>query len=342
MVSIKNLSVRPSTLVLAAMLTALPTPGFAQVQDSSSDASPASIEPETATTGTNSGLQDIVVTARRRAENLQDTPVSVTAFSGDALIKAGVQTATDIAFVTPGLQFGSGDAQRSELYLRGIGSNRWDTGSEPSVATFIDEVYQPRIAQQLVDLLDINRIEVLKGPQGTLYGRNTVGGAISVYTPKPTDTLTVKGHVEVGNKDLYAAQSTISGPLANGVLASLAMGYRERDGFMTDTISGRNNGNKQFAGRGKLLFKLTDTLQLEIRGALFSGLQEANIFYAEPTTPVFLLNPVKVPNPVAPTSRYNVQLTSPGEVRTEYRNVSAQLNWNNDDIALTSISVDCC
>ena len=129
-------------------------------------------------------LEEMVVTSQKRAQNLLDVPSALQAFSGEMLEAAGVRDTDDLATMIPDMMMSGEDAGRANIWLRGIGSTKFDIGSEGSNAFFVDEVYMARGQSILSGLVDIERIEVLKGPQGTLYGRNALGGAISVFYKK--------------------------------------------------------------------------------------------------------------------------------------------------------------
>lgn len=161
-------------IVLAAASASAQTGGEAAATASTDTAS------ETDDTG------DIIVTAQRRAERVQDIPVAITAFGADQLARTGVVSIDTIAPRVPSFYFGSFGAARPQLYIRGIGTRSFDPGSESSVRVFEDEVYLGRSSGSFGSLKDIERIEVRRGPQGTLYGRNTIGGAINVITKAPT------------------------------------------------------------------------------------------------------------------------------------------------------------
>lgn len=133
-------------------------------------------------------LEEVIVTARKYQENIQETPVSVTAFNSATLERLGMTSMTDIALRTPGLAYGNfGDSKLSPTSLRGVVSSAGSAGQDPAVGVYVDEVFIGQGADAPLDLYDIDRVEVLRGPQGTLYGRNTIGGVISLTTKRPTD-----------------------------------------------------------------------------------------------------------------------------------------------------------
>src|SRR5690606_8865576 len=146
------------------------------------------------------GLTEIIVTAQKRAENMQDVPISVTAVTSDALTTAGVSNIESLAAIVPGITI-TRQSAAALIYLRGIGTTGGQSGQEGAVATFVDGVYQPSMSGSTFSFNNIERIEVLKGPQGTLYGRNATGGAVNVITHDPSFEPTAEAGIAVGERD---------------------------------------------------------------------------------------------------------------------------------------------
>ena len=163
-----------------------------------------------------SQLQDIGVTAQKRSENLQDVPISITALSGADLENAGVYSVDALQHLAPGLSIAAvGSGYVSYTYIRGGGTNQQDPGSDPSVAYYVDEVYLGGSAGLQFDLFDIDHIEVLKGPQGTLFGRNAASGAISITTKQPSTSFEGSLEADLGNYDESRVKGSLSGPIAS-------------------------------------------------------------------------------------------------------------------------------
>lgn len=225
-------------------------------------------------------LEDIVVTAQRRSERLQDVPISITALSSAALDRSGITSTQDLARVTPGLSFpvNGGYIQPT---IRGISSEGSNIGDSSNVALYVDGVYQPAQASQLMDLPDVSQIEVLKGPQGTLYGQNAMGGAIIITTQAPSFTPTGKLSASYGDYNDINLRGFVSGPIVGDVLAaSLSASYQDRDGFRHDLVyGGRDKGLRSKQVRAKILFQPSDDTRVTAsaywtkRGdtALYSG-----------------------------------------------------------------------
>lgn len=208
---------------------------------------------------------DIVVTATRTgATRLQDTPLAVTAFSAVALERTGVKDVRDLASLTPNLQV-TQNASFTQIYIRGIGSNNVFGGSDPSSTIHLDGIYLARPASYLSNFLDVERIEVLRGPQGTLYGRNSVGGTINVISRKPGDELTGRVQATYGNYDFARIEGYVSGPLVEGKVAASAsfIGSR-RDGYLKNVVPGVGDVDNERTGGGRVQLRFTPTEPLEI------------------------------------------------------------------------------
>ncbi len=163
-------------------------------------------------------LQEIVVTAEKRVENLQNVPISVTVVGGEAFAKANVSGFSDLAKFAPSLTVTAGDQPaNSAIVIRGIGTFAFSVAAEPSVLVVVDDVAVGYQAQAFTDLVDIDRVEVLNGPQSTLFGKSASAGVVNVTTKAPTDTLTYFGDVKVTNDDEQRATLSVSGPLSDTV-----------------------------------------------------------------------------------------------------------------------------
>jgi iron complex outermembrane receptor protein len=200
-------------------------------------------------------LEEITVTARKVQESLQDTPVAVTAFTADDLAARGVTSLDEVGRYTPNMSFfASGIAGKSsgQVYIRGVGQFDYLLTTDPGVAIYLDGVYLARALGNILDLVDIERVEVLRGPQGTLYGKNTVGGAINVITRKPAQDLEGNLELKVGSYDRINARGNISGALLPDVLAGkFAFSTRNSDGYGKRPLAGDragDDGNYAFQG----------------------------------------------------------------------------------------------
>ena len=213
-------------------------------------------------------LEEVIVTATKRAESLQDIAVTVTAFSEDTIQEANIRDAGDVAVLTPSLNINVNISPFStRVTIRGIGT----TGStflEPSVGTFVDGVYVNRSGLAVSDLVDIERIEVLQGPQGTLYGKNTNAGAISITTKSPNFEET-EGHLEAtaGNYSMQRVTGSLSGPITDNLAYRLAGNYHERDGYLENRAGPDLNDADEWNVVGKLQWEPTDELSILLKAS---------------------------------------------------------------------------
>src|SRR5205085_3105274 len=239
-------------------------------------ASPASIgaptsnDAQTQAQAATGSDQEIVVTARRRNEILLDVPVAVTAYSGEQLNRQGALDITDIADTTPNvtLEVSRGTNSTLSPFIRGIGQQDPVAGFEQGVGLYLDDVYLNRPQAAVLDIYDVDRIEVLRGPQGTLYGRNTIGGAVKYVTRRiPTDGPHMSIRTNLGTHkqaDLIVSAST---PLTKEFLVSVAAARLSNNGFGKNLTNGLRNYNKDIiATRGSLEFIPSDTIFFRLTG----------------------------------------------------------------------------
>lgn len=218
---------------------------------------------------------DIIVTATRRDTLLQNTPAAISAFSNAALERSAIKNATDLAAFTPGLTASTNVG--GTYAIRGISSDLLSISADSSVATYIDGVYLSRQTSNQIPFMDIERVEVLRGPQGTIYGRNATGGVISFVTKAPSETFNGSVVAELGNLDAVQGSIMLTGPLVEDrVLFRVSASSSRHDGYVTNVGPGggkHNNKNYQ-SYRGKLLFKATDNLDLTLAGDYYRQRQE--------------------------------------------------------------------
>jgi len=208
-------------------------------------------------------LEEITVTAERREQSLQEVPLSIAAFPGSLVEEAQIVRLEDVAIRTPNFKMTSFNTAESQLFIRGIGSTNDGPVSDPSVAMFIDDVYIGRPSGASTDLYDLERIEVLRGPQGTLYGRNAAGGAINVFTKKPQQDFEAKAGLTVGDYNLVALRAYVNGSLGENVAAKLTGNVRQRDGFAKNVTTGQDLEEDDTTSlRGQLLFTPSDTVDV--------------------------------------------------------------------------------
>ncbi|MGZ2411904.1 iron complex outermembrane recepter protein [Sphingomonas sp. F9_3S_D5_B_2] len=212
---------------------------------------------------------DIIVTATRRNEALSDVPMAVSAVTAQTLEYTGASDIRQLQQVSPSLlvSSSSSEAGAGVARIRGVGTVGDNPGLESSVGVFIDGVYRSRAGVALTELGPLDRIEVLRGPQGTLFGRNTSAGLISIITAKPRFTPEVSGQIDLGNYHLRRFEGSVTGPLSSSIAARLDGVYLKRNGFLKDVVSGRDvNDRDRWLLRGQLLFKPTDQFSFRLIG----------------------------------------------------------------------------
>ena len=256
------MSVRSATLrqaVIAALAMSAATMLPASAQETSS--------------GQGRSIETIIVTAQKREQNLQDVPIVVTAVSGQLLQDSGVKDIKDLTIVAPGLTVTSTSSEASTTArIRGIGTVGDNPGLESSVGVVIDGVYRPRNGVAFGDLGELERIEVLKGPQGTLFGKNTSAGVINVVTKKPSYDFGADVELTGGNYGLMEGSASITGGFNEVVAGRLFVATRERDGYL-DVVRGagprtedEDNDRKMQTARGQLLVKPSEELEIRFTG----------------------------------------------------------------------------
>tara|TARA_A100001037_G_scaffold266372_3_gene258490 strand:+ start:296 stop:2395 length:2100 start_codon:yes stop_codon:yes gene_type:complete len=216
-------------------------------------------------------LEEIVVTATKSgAQNLQDVPLSVAVLSGDDLDRSGIATTMGLQLRTPGLVI-TRNTHLGQPYIRGVGSDVVGPAIDGAVAVYVDGAYQARAASQIAALADVERVEVLKGPQGTLYGRNATGGAINIVTRRPTRQLSARGDVQVGNLNQLIVRGSVSGPLAaDRVFGRVSVTHNQDDGYTDNILLDEEGDDTDILHlRGALEFVLSDRATLDIAGYYF-------------------------------------------------------------------------
>lgn len=242
------------TLVLATLLAfqpALDKPAFAQ------------------TSGT---IEEIVVTAQKREQSLQDVPIAVSAFTAGAIEDARIDDLLEIAVRTPNFNIGMNGPSAPELTIRGIGSSDREAGSDRSVVVFVDEVYIGRAGASTFDMFDLERIEVLRGPQGSIFGRNVVGGSVNLITADPKFERETRFEASIGSLNLIEAKGMLTGPLSDTLAGRLAVSYRDRDGYYRNRLfdSRRTDDSEAISARAKLLFQPSDAFDLMLTAEVSS------------------------------------------------------------------------
>ncbi|HEX7874041.1 MAG TPA: TonB-dependent receptor [Sphingobium sp.] len=239
------------SLALTTSLIALAHPALAQ----DTPAAPAE--------ATDTGL-DIVVTATRRAQRQQDVPIAVTAYSAEELVKSSYKNPTDLQYLSPSVQVSASGG--IGFNVRGVGTNSFNAATEQTVGLVVDGVVYGFVDDIGGDLSDVSRVEVLRGPQGTQFGKNASAGVVSISTERPTtDSLYSVGHVAYGSYNDTNASYRVNVPIADGLSGMLVGSYQNRDGWAWNPVKGKNEGDSsQFGIKGKLRFAKTDDFEAYI------------------------------------------------------------------------------
>ncbi|MEO6361464.1 MAG: TonB-dependent receptor [Sphingomicrobium sp.] len=257
---------------VAGLLSAVTFPSVVFAQEVQPPVAPLK-QDETAAQAEEKDPQEIIVTARRRAERLQDTPVAITAFSAQVLEDRQIQQTQDLERVTPSLQFKpagqlSGNNASSVVFIRGVGQVDPTAAVDPGVGIYLDEVYLGRAVGGAIDFGDIAGVEVLRGPQGTLFGRNTIGGAILVRTQQPVlGEWSGRGRLRVGADDLREGFAALNVPISDTLAARVSAGFRKRDGYVTRAFDGLDLGNDNSRSfNASLKWEPSQVFDLFVRG----------------------------------------------------------------------------
>lgn len=324
-------SARVALLGGAALLgLGLPAAAFAQ------EAAPAA-----ETTDDTSG-NEIIVTATKREQTLQDVPVAVSVTTAETIERAQIRDIKDLSSVVPSLRVNQlQSSANTNFYIRGFGNGANNAGIEPSVGLFIDGVYRSRSASMIADLPDIQRVEVLRGPQSTLFGKNASAGVISIVTREPQ--FQFGGNVEAtyGNFDAMTLKGVVTGPLADSVAVSLAGSWNKRDGYVRDLGTGdRTNERNRWMVRGQLLFEPSSDLKIRLIGD-YGKIDEnccavVNIRQSAATAAL-----IAVGGRVnAPADKFDDVIYSNINSTNKIENwgLSGQVDWNVGNVKLSSIT----
>ena len=227
---------------------------------------PFSAHAQQAPAETGAGLDEIVVTAQKREQNMQDVPVAVTALTEKILTNRNIKTVSDLPRLAPSLTITQGNVPtNNSINLRGIGTTAFSTGIEPSVAVIVDDVALLQQAQAFTGLSDIARIEVLRGPQGTLFGKNASAGAINIVSKGASETFTGSVIGTATTDDEYRIDASIAGPIADGVGFRVNGFYGDRKGHIRELNSGKRlNNDKSYGARGRLELAPADGIKIDL------------------------------------------------------------------------------
>ncbi|WP_284734366.1 TonB-dependent receptor [Sphingosinicella terrae] len=327
----KTASTRLRRLIGVSMLATLAAAGTARAETGAAEsATAAAAQGESAQDPADPAAaplevrdeNDILVTARRRSESLQDVPAAITAFTSENIEAAGIERPADFVNLTSNVQLvETQNAGTSFIIIRGITQAR---NSEPSVAVIIDGVQQVNPSQFNQTLFDIEQIEVLKGPQGGLYGRNAIGGAIVIRTRQPSDTFEGQATVGVDNGFGYYLRGTVSGPISDTLRFRVSGAWYDTEGFIRNTYLGEDaDPVEDLSLRATLLWTPTDSFSADLRASMNQLRTQALYFNI-----VADVNDTSLP----------VRVNNAGQNDRDIYNVSLRLNYETDFGTFTSVT----
>lgn len=292
-----------------------------------------------------SSVGEIVVTAQKRSESLQKVPLAITAVTAETLAESGINDLQGVTARVPNLNLGQ-QLGVAKIALRGIGLENIAAGAEGSIAFHVDGVFISRSLAATASFYDVQQVEVLRGPQGTLYGRNATGGSINLTTRGPTQELSGYFNVTAGNYDRIAAEGALSGALVDDVVsARVAFRAERRDGYGENIVTGNDIDNlHNYAGRLTLLIEPSDRASLELKGDYYHQKDRAGGYHylggagfdaaGTPITPVGLLLGGQVPTDVR-----DIANESDPRNRVEFWGVSGKFSYElSDDIEFRAIT----
>ncbi|MCU0757824.1 MAG: TonB-dependent receptor [Steroidobacteraceae bacterium] len=316
-------------------------------------------------------LDEVVVTAQKRTENIQDVPISITAFAGEYLERLNAERVADVMDFAPNVSRSSGPTGGADgfFFIRGVGQVDNSATVDPGVGVYVDDVYLGRIQGASLDLVDVERVEVLRGPQGTLFGRNTIGGAINVVTADPGDEFSARVRLGVGNRERRDALASINLPLGETTGANLSAFTRNQAGWSESVYTGADYGRMEDAGgRARLVWKPSEdfTARFTVDATSRDGSPASNSLLGfnpraactvpgtRPPTSIPGTTPtcVPFPAPAAPpgqtaasdllrdanTERPVSYNSVPDDLDEQSRGAAVQLTWELDAFTIKSIT----
>ncbi len=317
-------------------------------------------------------IEEIMVTARKIEENLQDTPVAVSAFTQQAMERRMIFSTEDLGRVTPNLQFKSyaplsGNSSAAQVFIRGIGQSDASGGVDPGVGMYIDGVYMGRSVGGVMDFRDIANVQVLRGPQGTLFGRNTIGGAVLLTTTKPGDEFGGKVKAGIGEDGLKEFFGAVDLPFTDTLAARVSYGTREQDGYVERIYDGVDLGNEDsYTINGSLHWDVTEDMSIVLRADfteedengspfVFSAINENAAFpayqsvnagcpgatFPPPSVPSGVIDQRCANNATWDLGEYKNGGNTKAESHLENEGVSLAVDWSATDwLALKYIAAD--
>lgn len=281
-------------------------------------------------------IEEVIVTAERREANLQDVPIAVSSFSADNLAARQVSSIGDLQTMVPNLSVHVGDANNAVVYIRGIGQVDSVAFFEPGVGIYLDDIYLGRAQGAFLDVVDVERIEILRGPQGSLYGRNSVGGAIKYVSTAPTDEFTGNVSAHLGNYDRRDLKLSLSGPFTEQLKGRLTLANMQHEGYSKNQFDGQRDGDRDtFFARAVLQFDPSEDFSVQLAVDYSDSDPKRSRTPSKETPIAVLLGPTFA----ADTDPFVVNADFNTTEFTETRGFSLNASWQlSDKLSLKSIS----
>ncbi|HEY5264644.1 MAG TPA: TonB-dependent receptor [Steroidobacteraceae bacterium] len=301
----------------------------------------------TTATGNDDKLAEIVVTAQRREQNMQDVGTSVTAFDAKTLEQFGFKDVTDVAGQVPGLQYNQYGATVTIYNLRGVSQNDFSDHQEAPIAVYSDDAYIGSTGALAGSLFDLERVEVLRGPQGTLFGRNATGGLIQYISKPPTDTPEAFVQLTGGNYGAFESEGALSGPLSDKVSARLSFDTSKHDGYITNRIGHSIEDQNQYAMRLQFRIKPTDDGEILVKlHALTNSHETAGNYSWSTSAPDATGRGVFLPAGTPDLGGYVNSSSSPFSQAEDRRGLfnrtvwglNVRVNWKFDSFSLATVT----
>ena len=285
----------------------------------------AQVEPATSVEQDQSGIETIMVTAQKRIQNINEVPISISTLSSAEISQTGVRQLKDIAEYIPNLSISDGTDFSSEVTIRGVGANSRNIGFDTRVGVYLDGVYLGQSPALNQELLDLERIEVLRGPQGTLFGKNTVAGAINLISKAPSDEFEGYVGAELGNFGAKQLSASLNIPLSDSVRTKLSFNNQTRDGYVTNLATGNDNINEQDASsfRAQVDYDVSDDLTAKL--SVDSMKSDRASYTGEASTDTFASS-INAESP----NVYEISSTTDPIEERDIKGVALTLDWSLD------------
>lgn len=290
-------------------------------------------------------LEEVTVTAQKRAESLQEIPIAITAISGEVLRQDGVASLHDISNKIPNLVFSAFSPGQPEIAIRGIGTKEDGAAASDSIVVSVDDIYIAARTAQVFDIFDLERIEVLRGPQGTLYGKNSIGGSINFVTSRPTEEFRFRFRQTVGDFSRLDTGGLISGPVSENLLGKISFSRRKFDGYLDNLLLDEQQGEADtIALRGQLLWKVSDNVEV-----LFGGDYSDDDIGATNREPIGSTGPLHDCKCVSDPVAVNIALGGAGDAHDtlaetegftdrQVKGINAKVTWDLGTMQFVSIT----